>query len=256
MGELLVLDQDPLQQVGDLPWIREADVLNEPTVRSASVATAYEHGGPITREFLDIAEAAGLIAANSIVMSQRTPFVSGAYSTPPHWHGDFTQGRGPRRQPFADAIRDNTGVIAVLFETSKHPDDKGTIFIQGGPVTLDLARQDGREYKGREAFLGAETGELEWQHEQIEAQLAAPDTPLRTFPLQPNTLYTFGSHNIHRVPQMLSDGGARLVMRVNTPVDPSARPAIKDNVFPPGAEPQYVVRMIDDTHWVRESLPR
>jgi hypothetical protein len=267
MHKVLQFPQFPLVRISHLPWVTESDLSQEVTIRRATPAFAHQWGGPVTRAFLEHAKRAGFIHPNSIVMAQVSPFVMGAGSTPPYWHFDYTQGHGPTEDDdtFWPAAYDHTGLIMCAFDTAQHPDDQGTLFLEGhstedalagiGSVVLNLfGRDSDREYIPKQnTTRSIESGRLYWYHWPVEGQLAAcPDLTVR--PLRPNSIYFYAASHVHCVPIMRSDWGRRVVVRVNTPVNPTFYPPIENLLFSVEPEPVYVFRMVGPDRWVRQRI--
>lgn len=255
MQKMLHIEQDPLILVGQLP-VTEVEVQQEPTIRRATPEFAHEMGGPVLRKFLDIAYDLGHVHDNSLVMSQPSDFKRGALSTPQYWHFDFTPGIAPTTdESFEPAVYDNTGLIACAFDTAEHPDDIGTIFLQGGKVVLDLAMRDpSQEYVPRQNLNPhINSGRVYWWDPVVREQIEA-DNGLRIEPLQPNGVYEYGSHHIHRVPVMQSNHGQRVLMRINTPTDPDVKPPTENTLIRQDdpSYPRYVFYETSPDTWIRE----
>jgi hypothetical protein len=255
MSEMLHIEQDPLALLGQIP-VTEADVRQEPTIRRADPEFAHQMGGPVLRKFLETAYDLGYVHENSLVMSQPSDFKRGALSTPQYWHFDFTPGRAPTTdESFKEEVHGNTGLIMCAFDTDEHPNDIGTIFIQGGEVAIDLAQRDpSQEYVPRQNLNpDINDGRVYWWDPIVRKQLEA-DNQLVTMPLEPNGVYTYGSRHIHRVPVMQSDHGQRVLMRINTPTDPAVKPTAENTFIPQDdpAYPRYVFYETSPDTWRRE----
>lgn len=255
MSDILHVEQDPLNLVSRLS-VTEAEVRQEPTIRRAAPEFAYEMGGSVLRGFLNTAYNLGYVHDNSLVMSQPSDFRIDALSTPQYWHFDFTPGRAPTtNESFRSEVHGNLGLIACAFDTSEHPRDIGTIFIQGGEVTIDLAKRDpSQEYVPRQNLNpDINEGRVYWWDPIVREQLET-NNRLKTMPLQPNGVYAYGSHHIHRVPVMQSDHGQRVLMRINTPTDPDVKPTVENTLLRQDDPkyPRYVFYETSPDTWRRE----
>ncbi len=232
MPRILSIPQTPLKPIGSVQAV-EKEVELEPTIRRARPEFAYEHGGPILKRFLDMAKAGGYVHHNSLVMSQPCDFKVGALSTPQYWHFDFTPGViSDTNEEFERSIYGNTGLILCAFDTREHPDDIGTVFLQGDDITLDLEKRDKKhEYiPGQNLNKDINEGEVYWWDTSVRAQMET-NKNLTPLPLQPNAVYEYGSQNIHRVPVMRSNQGQRVLIRINTPINPNELPNTANTVL-------------------------
>jgi hypothetical protein len=254
MSNVLHIEQDPLMAIAEIP-VSEDEVRQEPTIRRATPEFAYEVGGPVLKRFLDEAASAGHINDNSLVMSQPSDFKSGALSTPQYWHFDFTPGLAPESdESFRSAVYGNVGLIACAFSTEEHPDDIGTVFLQGGEVVLNLNDRDSsREYVPRQNLNpDINDGAVYWWDPIVRQQITT-DNNLSVMPLVPNVVYEYGSHHIHRVPVMRSDHGQRVLMRINTPTDPEIKPQPENTCIAQNdpSYPRYVFYETSPDTWIR-----
>jgi hypothetical protein len=239
----LVIPQTPLVPLAELE-VTEDLVLATPHIRRATPEFAHEYGGPLVTAFLEAADEAGQIQEDTLFMCQPTDFYEGGYPKAPRWHFDFPQGiETITDEDFRTGISGCTGLIACMFEVELHSDDTGTVFVQGGDLTLDLSLRDrNREYIPKQSIAkDADAGPTYWWHTQVEDQLQNGSV-LYKQRLQPNVVHTYGSNNMHMAPEMRSSTGRRLLMRINTPTGVSGKPAADNFILDPNDQsyPNYV----------------
>jgi hypothetical protein len=226
----------PLAELG----VTEDLVLATPHIRRATPEFAHEYGGPLVKSFLEAADEAGQIQEDSLFMCQPTDFVEGGYPKAPRRHFDFPQGvETVTNEDFQEALFGCSGLIACMFEVELHPDDTGTVFVQGGDIELDMDLRDRNlEYVPKQSIAkDADSGPMYWWHSQVEEQLQ-DGNGLHEVSIHPNTINAYGSNNMHIAPQMHSGSGRRLIMRLNTPTGTSIRP-IADNQLMDPNDPSY-----------------
>jgi hypothetical protein len=252
MKALITVDQPPLAEVTRLPWITEDVLATEPSLRRASLEFAYKYGGEIVRAAIDIADNSGELADNSVVMVQKSVFVPGFYPIQPEWHFDYTPGRTPTSDnaTFEPAIYDSTGLVMCAFDINDHPNDTGTVFLQGGSVELDLeTRRPG--VGGRSKVNQQVSGQNNWYDAAVRSQIKEDGSTLLATSTRPNTLYSYTSRNLHFPSLMRSVGGTRAIVRINTPVDKTVGIKIKNTFYQPSDEPRSLFHEGEPGHWVR-----
>jgi len=120
----------------ELPQFDEATVKNEPMLFGASLDFAFQHGGPITRAFLDRLD----IGGNAIIDSRVHMLKFGWYPAIPGWHLDSIPRSKTNRQPdFSIDTSELRATFALVGDVSK------TQFLHRGE-TIRLWCPDGKRW--------------------------------------------------------------------------------------------------------------
>ncbi len=241
------LRQELPVKVGDLNLPVSNDLIDREVVFRRFNPTSVESmGGQYAKRLLAVAGSLGMVRDTTRIMVQKTPIVAGTFPDIPQWHLDCIPGLPAR---LAQTIRDKIdGLICVILDTETHPNDRGTLFLEGD-LHLDMNEEADSDYVPG-SHLSLDSGRINWIHPQVEKQLGKN---LNASHLIPNTIYRYSSDQFHKAPVMVGNSGKRLVIRLNTPPDNFlGEVPVNNQIITP--EPSYVFR-VNEGHmeWTREN---
>lgn len=211
MSKNYLIPQTPPVGASLLEAPTQAEICQEPIFRRATWPFVREQGGNIVKQWLRSVEALGLITDRSRFMCQRSPFVAGAFPSPPNWHLDYMPGTPNEFARHVDTPTRGAMTCVCCAERIAT-----TTFLTDGRLELTPPNQDAISIRGGE-YLEVTSGHVNWCT-PIIAQLILAGR-LQSLSIEANRVYLYDSRNFHRAPRFAQSGGFRLVLKVNTPPD-------------------------------------